>query len=50
VGRSSDDTTLTSVLADQAAHHGVLAELEALGIELIEVRGLLPRRPEDRSS
>jgi hypothetical protein len=36
---------LTGVLADQAALYGVLAELEALGLELIEVRRLPPRRP-----
>jgi hypothetical protein len=32
------DTVLTGVLADQAALYGVLAEAEALGLELIEVR------------
>jgi hypothetical protein len=32
------DTVLTGVLADQAALHGVLAEIEALGLELLEVR------------
>jgi len=37
------DTVLTGVLADQAALYGVLAEAEALGLELIEVRRLLPR-------
>ena len=37
------DTVLTGVLADQAALYGVLAEAEALGLELIEVRRL-PRR------
>lgn len=45
-----DDTMLTGVLADQAALYGVLAEIEALGLELIEVRRLAPRRPSDRSS
>jgi hypothetical protein len=35
-----DDTTLTGPLADQAALYGVLAEIEALGLELIEVRRL----------
>ena len=45
-----DDTTLTGVLTDQAALYGVLAELEALGIELIEVRRLPPRRPKPRSA
>ena len=34
---------LTGVLADQAALYGVLAEAEALGLELIEVRRRLPR-------
>jgi hypothetical protein len=32
------DTVLAGVLADQAALYGVLAEIEALGLELIEVR------------
>jgi hypothetical protein len=38
-----DDTTLTGALADQAALYGVLAEIEALGLELLEVRRLPPR-------
>jgi hypothetical protein len=38
-----DDTTLTGPIADQAALYGVLAEIEALGLELLEVRRL-PRR------
>ena len=38
-----EDTTLTGMLADQAALYGVLAELEALGLELLEVRRLPPR-------
>jgi hypothetical protein len=33
-----DDTVLTGILTDQAALYGVLAEAEALGLELIEVR------------
>ena len=37
------DTVLTGVLADQAALYGVLAEAEALGLELIEVRRLPPK-------
>jgi hypothetical protein len=37
------DTVLTGMLADQAALYGVLAEAEALGLELIEVRRLPPR-------
>jgi hypothetical protein len=39
------DTVLTGVLADQAALYGVLAEAEALGLELIEVRQLPPDEP-----
>ena len=34
------DTVLTGVLADQAALYGVIAECEALGLELLEVRSL----------
>jgi hypothetical protein len=37
------DTVLTGALPDQAALYGVLAELEALGLELLEVRRLPPR-------
>ena len=37
------DTVLTGVLPDQAALYGVLAEMEALGLELLEVRRLPPR-------
>ena len=33
-----EDTVLTGVLADQAALHGVLTQIEALGLELLEVR------------
>jgi hypothetical protein len=40
-----DDTVLAGVLADQAALYGVLAEAEALGLELIEVRRDRPARP-----
>ena len=32
------ETVLTGVLRDQAALHGVLAQIEALGLELLEVR------------
>ena len=38
------DTVLTGLLADQTALYGVLAQAEALGLELIEVRRL-PRQP-----
>ena len=36
------ETVLTGVLADQAALYGVLAQAEALGLELIEFRRLPP--------
>ena len=42
------DTVLTGVLADQAALYGVLAQAEALGLELIEVRRL-PSRDEPQA-
>jgi hypothetical protein len=38
-----EDTVLTGVVPDRAALHGVLAEIEALGLELLEVRRLPPR-------
>jgi hypothetical protein len=38
------------VLADQADLYGVLAEIEALGLELIEVLRLPPRCRKERSS
>jgi hypothetical protein len=44
------NTVLTGVLADQAALYGVLAEAEALGLELIEVRRLPPGGPPQSSS
>jgi hypothetical protein len=44
------DTVLTGVLADQAAVYGVLAEAEALGLELIELRCLPPDEPREPSS
>ena len=39
---SGGDTLLTGPLADRAALYGVLAEIEALGLELLEVRRLPP--------
>jgi hypothetical protein len=36
------DTLLRSAVADQAALHGVLTQVEALGLELLEVRRLPP--------
>jgi hypothetical protein len=38
-----EDTLLTGVL-DRSALYGVLAEIEALGLDLVELRRLLPRR------
>ncbi|HTV12582.1 MAG TPA: hypothetical protein VME20_12060 [Acidimicrobiales bacterium] len=38
----ADNTILSGVLADQAALYGLLAQIEALGLELIEVRRLRP--------
>jgi hypothetical protein len=32
------DTVLAGAMPDQAALHGVLAQVEALGLELLEVR------------
>jgi len=32
------DTVLTGLLSDQAAVYGVLAAIESLGLELLEVR------------
>jgi hypothetical protein len=37
-----ENTVLTGALPDQAALYGVLAEIEALGLELLEVRRLPP--------
>jgi hypothetical protein len=39
---SGGDTVLTGPLPDRAALQGVLAEIEALGLELLEVRRLPP--------
>ena len=39
---SGGDTVLTGPLPDRAALHGMLAEIEALGLELLEVRRLPP--------
>jgi hypothetical protein len=35
-----NDTVLTGVLADQAALYGVLIQIEALGLELVELHPL----------
>jgi hypothetical protein len=36
------DTVLTGVLSDYSALLGVLAEMETLGLELVELRRLVP--------
>jgi hypothetical protein len=36
------DTLLRGAVADQAALHGVLAQIEALGLELLEVHRVPP--------
>jgi hypothetical protein len=38
------ETVLTGLLEDRGAVFGVLAQVEALGLELIELRQILPRR------
>jgi len=43
------DTLLRGAVTDQAALHGVLAQIEALGLELLEVRQL-PGEPKITSS
>ena len=37
------DTVLTGTMSGQAELYGVLAEIEALGLELLEVRRVPPR-------
>jgi hypothetical protein len=37
------ETVLTGALPDQSALHGVLGRIEALGLELLEVRRSRPR-------
>ena len=39
---SASDTVLTGPLPDRAALYGALAQIEALGLELLEVRRLPP--------
>ena len=38
VQEDGNETVLTGRLADQAALYGLLAQIEALGLELLEVR------------
>ena len=37
---SGTDTRLTGALPDQSALHGVIAQIESLGLELLDVRRL----------
>jgi hypothetical protein len=39
------ETVLTGLLQDQSAMFGVLAQIEALGLELLELRQIRPRPP-----
>ena len=39
---SGSDTVLTGVLVDQSAVFGIVAQIEALGLELLELRQLGP--------
>jgi hypothetical protein len=39
------ETVLTGLLEDQSAVFGVLAQIEALGLELLELRQVKPRPP-----
>jgi hypothetical protein len=47
--QSGADTVLTGLL-DRSALYGVLAEIEALGLDLVEVRQLTRHRKPPRSS
>jgi hypothetical protein len=38
------ETVLTGFLEDRSAVFGVLAQIEALGLELLELRQVAPRR------
>jgi hypothetical protein len=42
--RSGQDTLLTGSLPDQSALYGVIAQLEALGLQLLEIRSPAHRR------
>jgi hypothetical protein len=43
------ETVLAGLLEDQSALYGVLAQIEALGLELLELRQI-PARPTSRES
>jgi hypothetical protein len=46
--RHGPDTVLTGLL-DRSALYGVLAEVEALGLDLVEIRRLMPQRSSPES-
>ncbi len=46
--RHGADTVLTGLL-DRSALYGVLAEVEALGLDLVEIRRLMPQRSSPES-
>jgi len=43
------ETVLTGLLEDRSALFGVLAQVEALGLDLVEVRRIRARSPEPKS-
>jgi hypothetical protein len=44
--RNGEDTLLTGSLPDQSALYGAIHQLEALGLQLLEIRRLPPGDPE----
>jgi hypothetical protein len=46
---TESDTVLTGLLEDRSAVFGVVAEIEALGLELLELRHIVPRSQSSKS-
>ncbi len=46
----SDETVLTGLLEDRSAVFGVVAQIEGLGLELLELRRIQPRATSRRST
>jgi hypothetical protein len=42
------ETVLTGLLEDRSAVFGVVAQIEALGLELLDLRQVQPGAPDDR--